>query len=227
MGGLDHERDEGVTERRPTLEEGYLLLADISGYTAFVAGVHDAHVDEIASSGSVPDAYPSLGGLLDLTVRRLVPPFVLGKLEGDAVFAYASTDALEDGEQLLAVLERAGDDFLRHANEVRAHLDCDCHPCAGIADLRLKFLLHHGSYVVESIAGREELIGPDVTLVHRLAKNSVEERTGHSSYILVTEAAANRLPGLLTRSPVHEESYEHLPRVRGRLITLGERSARA
>jgi hypothetical protein len=216
----NHTGDAREGSPMPRLDEGYLLLADISGYTAFVSGVHEAHGEEIESDGSIPRAYPLLGALLDLIVRRLDPPFTLAKLEGDAVFARAPTGSLENGDQVLGILDEVNDDFLRQAAAVRACTDPACTPCMAIADLRLKFVLHHGSYVVEEIAGQEELIGPEVTLVHRLAKNSVEERTGRTSYLLVTEAAADRLPGVLVHSLAHEESYEHLPHVHGRLVTL-------
>ncbi len=43
----------------------------------------------------VPGAYPLLTSLLDGIVERIVPPFVLSKFEGDAVFAFAPDDELQ------------------------------------------------------------------------------------------------------------------------------------
>src|SRR5438445_13693941 len=77
----------------PSSVSGPLLLADISGYTSFLQSVATAHRDDAFAGGAVPDAYPMMSDLLDGIVRQVVPPFMLSKLEGDAVFAFAIDDA--------------------------------------------------------------------------------------------------------------------------------------
>ena len=52
-----------------------------------------AHRDDAFADGAVPDAYAMMSNLLDGIVGRVVPPFTLSKLEGDAVFAYAADSA--------------------------------------------------------------------------------------------------------------------------------------
>jgi hypothetical protein len=42
-----------------------------------------------------------------------------------------------------------------------------------LSGLELRFLLHHGKYIVQSVAGHQKLLGPDVTISHLLAKNHV------------------------------------------------------
>jgi len=42
--------------------------------------------------------------------------------------------------------------------------------------LDLKFVGHHGEFIKQRMAGREELAGRDVILIHRLLKNAVNER---------------------------------------------------
>jgi len=59
--------------------EGYLLLADISGYTAFLTGTELEH------------AHPIVHELTGLICERLTPPMRFVELEGDAVFCYAET----------------------------------------------------------------------------------------------------------------------------------------
>ena len=44
--------------------------------------------------------------------------------------------------------------------------------------LDLKVIVHHGSVIRHRIAGREELVGSDVIVAHRLLKNHVVERLG-------------------------------------------------
>lgn len=71
----------------------YLLLADISGYTAFLNGVEGAHGVDFSSG--IPAGYEVLGDLLDSVVEGVQPAFAIAKLEGDAVFAVAPAEDLE------------------------------------------------------------------------------------------------------------------------------------
>ena len=56
------------------LESGFLLIADITGYTVYLARGEIEHAPTIA------------GDLLETVIRRLEPPFRLAKFEGDAAF---------------------------------------------------------------------------------------------------------------------------------------------
>jgi hypothetical protein len=53
--------------------------------------------------------------------------------------------------------------------------------------LDLKFVAHHGEFIKHRMAGREELAGRDVILVHRFLKNSVNERLGGHAYALYSD----------------------------------------
>ena len=64
-------------------ETACFLIADISGYTSFLAGVELDHAQDI------------IADLMDTVVRCLRPPFRLAKFEGDAAFFYAISDKLE------------------------------------------------------------------------------------------------------------------------------------
>ena len=79
-----------TTTTAPTATSGPLVLADISGYTAFLQSVASAHANDAFADGAVPEAYGILTRLLDGIVGKLVPPYTLSKLEGDAVFAFAT-----------------------------------------------------------------------------------------------------------------------------------------
>ena len=50
--------------------------------------------------------------------------------------------------------------FTTRLDEAKGEWTCTCSSCARIGDLGLKFVLHHGEYVVQRIAGREKLLGP-------------------------------------------------------------------
>ena len=70
-----------------------LLIADISGYTAYLAGVELDHSQDI------------LADLIGTVVTALRPTFRLAKLEGDAAFVFAPAAKL-DGSLLLDTIER-------------------------------------------------------------------------------------------------------------------------
>jgi hypothetical protein len=135
---------------------GYLLLADISGYTAFLAGTELEHANAIVRE------------LTTLVRERLSPPMRFVKLEGDAVFCYADGAWFEDGERLVELIETCYLDFSSRLQDMKRETTCRCAACAAIGSLDLKFVAHYGSYVIESEDHREDLAGPDVILVHRL-----------------------------------------------------------
>lgn len=203
------------------MERGTLLLADISGYTAFLQSVGDAHAADMAAGTFVPTAYPLLTSLLDGIIEQVTPPFTLSKVEGDAVFAFADEGgALPRGEELFRCLTGCYGAFRSRLDEARTLMLCDCDACGSIDGLDLKFVLHHGNYVVQPVAGHPELLGPDVTISHLLLKNHVADLIGRSAYALVTERAAAELAVPLERSVSITERYEHYAPVQARVLVL-------
>ena len=175
--------------------QGYLVLADISGYTAFLTGTELEHAQAIIHE------------LTTLIRERLAPPLRFVKLEGDAVFCYADEAAFPDGERLAELLEACYFDFSnRLENMVRA-TTCRCSACASIGSLGLKFIAHFGTYVVQASGGIDDLAGPDVILVHRLLKNTITESLGVEAYAFFTDACLQHLPASFSL-PRHAETYD-------------------
>jgi len=200
---------------------GTLLLADISGYTAFLQAVARAHAVDLAAGTFVPEAYPLLTRLLDGIVERVAPPFVLSEIEGDAVFAFAPDHDLElRGASVLACLAGCYEAYRAHLEAARERMPCTCEACSSISGLDLKFVMHHGDYVVQSIAGLQKVLGPDVTIAHLLLKNHVRDVVGRSAYALFTASAATRLEVPLDHAHVIAERYPHYPTIRGYVLTL-------
>ena len=192
---------------------GPLVLADISGYTAFLQSVAVAHSDAF-SGGEIPAAYGILSGLIDGIVDRLAPPFTLAKLEGDAVFAYGTRDdAIPRGENLLACVRACYAGFHERVDHARSVLTCTCDVCVRM-DLELKFVMHDGAFAIQRIAGQQELAGTDVVIVHRLMKNSAAQALGTGAYLLVTEALVNALDVPVAGAAEIVEVYDHLDPVR-------------
>lgn len=201
--------------------QGVFVLADISGYTAFLQSVNDAHGAEMAAATEVPAAYPMMTSLLDGIVARLVPPFLLSKFEGDAVFVYApSGDFTLRGQDLLDWLTRCYASFSERRDRTENLMLCSCSACSRLNNLELKFVVHEGMYILQSIAGHDELLGPEVTMAHLLLKNSVVDKFGRSAYVLVTEPAATQLEIPIAESHSHEQHYAHYSPIQSYVFTL-------
>ena len=201
-----------TSQQAPSAASGPLLLADISGYTSFLQSVALAHQDDAFADGAVPDAYAVMSNLLDGIVGRVVPPFTLSKLEGDAVFAYASeTAAIPHGAAMLDCFTECYAEFRRRVSKARDFSTCWCDVCSRIDVLDLKFILHSGPFVIQEIAGSAELVGPEVVMVHRLLKNGAVELVGHGAYALITAAAAAGFDIPTEATVPIVETYEHYP----------------
>jgi Protein of unknown function (DUF2652) len=199
-----------TTTSAPTATSGPLVLADISGYTAFLQSVAAAHANDAFADGNVPEAYGILTRLLDGIVGKLVPPYTLSKLEGDAVFAFATEhDDVPKGDDILECFGVCYADFRQRVGSAKEVWPCWCDACANIDALDLKFVLHAGPFVIQEIAGQRELVGPEVVIAHRLLKASAPELAGRSGFALVTDAAAEQLEIPLDDCIQVVESHEH------------------
>ncbi len=202
-------------------QQGALLLADISGYTGFLQGIAAAHAELVADPDDPPPVYSLLSGLLDTMAGVLAPSFEVMKFEGDAIFAVAP-DGPESvrGDSVIACLRTCYAAFAERRGQGRAELTCTCNACALVDGLDLKFVLHHGDYVLQRILGREELAGPAVIVAHRLLKNHARDVVGAHPYALLTDAAlaALEVPSA-TMDPL-TETYDGIPPIQARVLVL-------
>ena len=200
--------------------ERYLLLADISGYTDFMAGVEEAH--GVDFSAGIPAAYSVLGDLLGAVIEGVAPDFALVKLEGDAVFAVAPAAGLDgQGDRVLEKLGemyRAFTDGRTRAIPANDHI---CVACPAVAHLDLKVVLHRGHAVRQTVGSGSDLLGPAVTVAHRLLKNTIRSRIGSRPYLFLTDAAATAL-GLSQVGLAHREEYPDAGPIQGRIVELSE-----
>jgi len=200
--------------------ERYLLLADISGYTGFMAGVERDH--GVDFSAGIPAAYAVLGALLGAVSEGVEPDFAIVKLEGDAVFAVAPADALDgQGDRVLEKLGAMYRAFIDGRTRAIPATDHVCTACPAVTSLDLKIVLHRGHAVRQAVGSGSDLLGPAVTVAHRLLKNTIRERIGFRPYLFLTDAAAIGL-GLSRVGLAHEEAYPDAGRIQGRIVELGE-----
>jgi class 3 adenylate cyclase len=215
-----------LTDQGSAAADRYLLLADISGYTTFMAGVEVAH--GVDFSGGIPAGFAVLGALLDTVIEGVQPDFAIAKLEGDAVFAVAPAAALDArGDEVLGRLQRLYQAFHeRRAERLRAARDHVCTACPAVGSLDLKMVLHRGHVVRQSIGSQSEFLGPAVNVAHRLLKNSIQARLGYRPYLFLTDAAANGL-SLGAAGVEHHEDYPDVGSIGGRVLPLGAEPAGA
>ena len=93
-----------------------MVIADISGYTGYLAGVELDHAQDI------------LADLMHVVVSGLRPPFRLAKLEGDAAFVYVPTERV-DGSSLQDSVEGTYFAFRRRLRASRGAVRPRCRPC--------------------------------------------------------------------------------------------------
>jgi hypothetical protein len=192
-------------------QHGYLVIADISGYTSFVAKTELEHSHEILSD------------LLELLVEKFKPLMTISKLEGDAVFAYAPEGVFSRGETLVEFIESTYVAFRDKQVSMKRATTCTCNACRNIPTLDLKFFAHHGDFIVQNVANIRELVGSDVNLIHRLTKNHVSEATKWRAYMMFTEKCLEHLNLSLDETHIQIEEYEHLGAIKTFNIDLHKR----
>ncbi len=175
------------------------LIADISGYTRYLAGVELDHSVDV------------LADLLGVIVSSLQPGFRLSRVEGDAAFMFTPGETI-DGSLLLDTVEGCYFAFRRRRRDIYQSTSCACNACARIPDLDLKFVVHHGPALIQEVAGRQELHGVDAIVVHRLSKNRVVELFGLGPYALFSQKCidATDLDPSQLGMQSHAETYDEL-----------------
>lgn len=191
-------------------ENGYLVIADISGYTAYLTQVELEHAEGIMKN------------LFDTIVKEIQSPLIISKLEGDAIFAYAKEGSFIKGQSLLEAVENIYIAFAKSLETMQRNTTCTCKACELMSTLDLKFILHYGTYMLSEIAGRQELSGTDVILAHKLLKNKISETAGDIAYAFISKACSDAMPlgEMKEGMKPHSENYEHLGEISGYFYDL-------
>jgi len=186
------------------MTQGHFIITDISGYTAFLTRSELDHAHEILQS------------LFQVQLTHIKPPFVISGFRGDAIFMYIPESSFVQPQSVLEALEDLYCAFSSTLEQMQYHTTCNCRACKGIALLDLKMVVHYGSYLIQQMGDREELLGADVIVPHRMLKNHVIEQTGIKSYALFSEAAMHALRLREYCDTLHDytDSYEHIGEVK-------------
>ncbi len=190
--------------------KGYFILTDISGYTEFL------------TKSELDHAQDALQNLFDVQLAHIKYPFVISGFRGDAIFLYVPETNFCEPQALLESLENLYFVFADALRQMIYNTTCTCRACQNMSRLDLKMVIHYGEYVIQKLGDREELLGADVIVPHRMLKNSVIEQTGIESYALFSEAAAeaSRLSQLAYPLVPHSEVYAHLGEVKMQVLDL-------
>ena len=124
--------------------------------------------------------------------------------------ATSSNSKLEEAKSLVELIDQTYLAFREKALALYAGATCPCRACKALPTLDLKFMVHHGDYVIQQLAGVHQLLGTDVNLIHRLAKNRVTESTGWKGYALFTNQVMEHMGHNKDNFFKQSESYEHL-----------------
>lgn len=183
-----------------TAKNGFLLLADITGYTNFLANTPTDIGGRITAN------------LLDELIETVRPPFKVGNIAGDALFVYAPDDGDASGQTVLDAVDSLYCAFADRVAALRYGASCPSDPALLAGALDLKLVVHYGEYAINRIGDREELSGSSVVALHRLAKNTVTQDTGHSGYAMLTSLAVDHmnLSSFFNELETRKEEIEHL-----------------
>ena len=184
-------------------KKGYFILTDISGYTEFL------------TESELEHAHETLQSLFDVQLANIKFPLKISGFRGDAIFMYTPEACFVNPQSFVETLENLYIVFADTLRQMQFNTTCPCRACRNMGKLDLKMCIHYGEYLIQTLGDREELLGADVIVPHRMLKNTVIEKTGVKAYALFSKAAADVLQLEELSQPLlpHSETYEHLGRL--------------
>ncbi|MBT3399813.1 MAG: DUF2652 domain-containing protein [Rhodospirillaceae bacterium] len=192
-----------------TNHTGYLLIADISGYTQFLTSSEQDH------------ANPILQSLLSSLIEQVGEPLQFWKMDGDAVLAYSTQNEFPSGETFLTICENLYNAFTTRRQDIIVNTTCPCQACANVGMLDLKIMAHHGEFDEMEVGPVKDISGSDVILVHRMSKTDVSATTGIRSYALFSDAAVEAMELKAALVPF-SQPFEHFGEVSMQVYDLAK-----
>ena len=174
-------------------KSGFLLIADISGYTPFIKN-HSMRKKPIIGK-KIADFWDShahklINTLLEEVIQNFEPVMQFNKLEGDAALFFL--EEISDKNQMQDIYEKmviTRERFNSKVNSLQFVQSCPCDPCQQSKNLKLKMFLHKGYFTQTEIRNNQELSGEALIFIHRLLKNKVKS----SEYFLFSGAVLEQL----------------------------------
>ena len=174
-------------------KSGFLLIADISGYTPFIKN-HSMRKKPIIGK-KIADFWDShahklINTLLEEVIQNFEPVMQFNKLEGDAALFFL--EEIGEKNQMQDIYKKmviTRERFNSKVNSLQFVQSCPCDPCQQSKNLKLKMFLHKGYFTQTEIRNNQELSGEALIFIHRLLKNKVKS----SEYFLFSGAVLEQL----------------------------------
>ena len=160
---------------------GFLVVADVSGYTRFLADTELEH-----ANGIIKDLFDAIIPCFEKSVE-------ISKFMGDAIFGHSDDHAYLNSQHMLDFAQDVYNAFADKKELININTSCKCSACSNMSKLDLKIFIHYGKYINQSLQGRQELAGSDVNSLFRLMKNDVVENTNIEPYLLITDNALDAM----------------------------------
>ena len=103
--------------------QGYLVIADISGYTQFLT---DSELDH--GNGVITDLLNSIIGAIEV-------PLTVSSIEGDAIFMYGEMTEGMYGQTVLESVELLHCAFASALENMVINTTCTCNACVNVGSL--------------------------------------------------------------------------------------------
>jgi hypothetical protein len=188
----------------------FFCVPDITGFTKLMATADISFTKEIIPA--------LLRKLLDNNILKMN----VAEIEGDAIFFYR-TGRLPNVTKVIQQCKVFYDAFSNYLESLKKVDEENYNKHLAKGQLGLKIIIHYGHINTSVIKGRTKLIGPDVIIVHKLLKNSIQD----SEYILFTKDYLKRikldnLTSILDPKKLKKgkEVYEHIGKVKYSYIKI-------
>ncbi len=191
-------------------QKGYILVANIFGYTAFVKQTELEHAQSI------------IDDLLNTLIESFQPPLIFSKIEGDSIFAYTPENSFTKGQTLLESIENLYCIFAITRESMHRNTVCPCKACKAMTDLDLKLVLHYGTYSFTTINSQQDLIGTDIMAIRHLSKSPISDATGIKGFAFITSDCVEALgiEDLAKSLKTYSDTCEHIGIINGFVYDL-------
>lgn len=186
-------------------QEGYLVVANIAGYEAFLIKAELEHAHSI------------INDLQNALLDNIEPPLVFLKLEGDAIVLHTPDKSFIKGKAPLEMIENLYCTFAMTLETMYRNSVCPCKACQLMTSLDLSFVMHYGTYSLTEIDGQQELIGSDAVILRELFKSPIADALDikGSAFITCACADAMELNELTHDTETYSDNYENLGEIKG------------
>lgn len=144
----------------PVVDNGLIILADISGFTGYINATEIEHGQK------------NVARLLEAIIDSNELHLSVSEIEGDAVFFIKFAYAFSFLE-IMDQIKKMAIKFHQLLKELSLNKSCKCGACSILEKLKIKFIVHTGKISTIMIKDYCKLFGIDIIIAHRLLKNNL------------------------------------------------------